>query len=174
MAKLSFNKLGLKPNNEIKTIEFNEQIIEVKQYLPVEEKLNIITHVLEAAHDINNFSNPIKVQVYTAIEIVEKYTNLNFTEKQKENIPKLYDILSGNNIIKKIIEAIPQNEYDDLIDGIYNTLDAFYNYNNSVLGILDNIKQDYSNLNLDASSIQEKIADPENLALLKNIMDRLG
>jgi hypothetical protein len=30
MAKLSFNKLGLKPNNEIKTFSFNEQLIEVK------------------------------------------------------------------------------------------------------------------------------------------------
>ena len=39
MAKIGFTKLGLKPNNEIQYIEFNEQTIEVKQYLPVEEKL---------------------------------------------------------------------------------------------------------------------------------------
>jgi hypothetical protein len=30
MAKVSFTKLGLKPNNEIKSFEFNEQIVEVK------------------------------------------------------------------------------------------------------------------------------------------------
>ena len=61
MAKLAFTKLGLKPNNDIVNIEFNEQIIEVKQYLPVEEKLDLIGFVLEASHDSNNFSNPIKV-----------------------------------------------------------------------------------------------------------------
>jgi len=30
MAKIGFTKLGLKPNNEIQYIEFNEQTIEVK------------------------------------------------------------------------------------------------------------------------------------------------
>ena len=55
MPKIGFTKLGLKPNNEIQTIEFNEQTIEVKQYLPVEEKLELITNVLELSHDSNNF-----------------------------------------------------------------------------------------------------------------------
>ena len=61
MAKISFTKLGLKPNNKVKTLEIGELIIEVKQYLPVEKKLELITNVLELSHDSNNFSNPIKV-----------------------------------------------------------------------------------------------------------------
>jgi hypothetical protein len=174
MAKIGFTKLGLKPNNEIQTIEFNEQTIEVKQYLPVEEKLELITNVLELSHDSNNFSNPVKVSVYTALEIIEKYTNVNFTEKQKENLTKLYDLLNGNGLLEKIIDAIPQTEYDELIHGIYDTIDAVYSYQNSVLGILDTISQDYSNLNLDATEIQKKLADPNNMELLKGIMTKLG
>lgn len=174
MAKIGFTKLGLKPNNKIVNIEFNEQIIEVKQYLPVEEKLELITNVLELSHDSNNFSNPIKVQVYTALEIIDKYTNISFTEKQKENPTKLYDLLNGNGLLEKIIEVIPQIEYDEIIAGVYNTIDAVYTYQNSILGILDTISQDYSNLNLDATEIQNKLADPENMALLKNIMTKLG
>ena len=174
MAKIGFIKLGLKPNNEIQTIEFNEQTIEVKQYLPVEEKLELITNVLELSHDSNNFSNPIKVSVYTTLEIIEKYTNVNFTEKQKENPTKLYDLLSGNGLVEKIIEAIPRVEYDTVIKGIYDTIDSVYAYQNSVMGILDTISQDYSNLNLDATEIHKQLADPENMALLKNIMTKLG
>lgn len=174
MAKIGFTKLGLKPNNKIVNIEFNEQIIEVKQYLPVEEKLELITNVLELSHDSNNFSNPIKVQVYTALEMIDKYTNISFTEKQKENPTKLYDLLNGNGLLEKIIEVIPQIEYDEIIAGVYNTIDAVYTYQNSILGILDTISQDYSNLNLDATEIQKKLADPENMALLKNIMTKLG
>ena len=174
MAKIGFTKLGLKPNNKIVNIEFNEQIIEVKQYLPVEEKLELITNVLELSHDSNNFSNPIKVQVYTAIDMIDKYTNISFTEKQKENPTKLYDLLNGNGLLEKIIDAVPQTEYDELIHGIYDTIDAVYSYQNSVLGILDTISQDYNNLNLDATEIQKKLADPENMALLKNIMTKLG
>lgn len=106
--------------------------------------------------------------------MIDKYTNINFTEKQKENPTKLYDLLNGNGLLEKIIEVIPQIEYDEIIAGVYNTIDAVYTYQNSILGILDTISQDYSNLNLDATEIQKKLADPENMALLKNIMTKLG
>lgn len=174
MAKLGFAKLGLKPNNEIVEVYFEDQIIEVKQYLPVEEKLDLITKVLELSHDSNNFSNPVKVQVYTSLEVIEKYTNINFTEKQKENPTKLYDLLLGNGLIHQIIGAIPQNEYDILIKGIYDTIDSVYKYQNSILGILDAISKDYSNLNFDVTEIQKKISNPENLELLKDIVTKLG
>ena len=39
MAKVSLTKLGLKVNQDIQIIDFNEQDIEIKQYLPVNEKL---------------------------------------------------------------------------------------------------------------------------------------
>ena len=174
MAKVGFIKLGLKPNNEIQTIEFNEQTIEVKQYLPVEEKLELITNVLELSHDSNNFSNPVKVSVYTTLEIIEKYTNVNFTEKQKENPTKLYDLLVGNGFAAAVIKAIPEPEYDEILTGIKQTIKSVYKYQNSVLGILDTISQDYSNLDLDATEIQKKLADPNNMELLKGIMTKLG
>ena len=174
MAKISFTKLGLKPNNKVKTLEIGELIIEVKQYLPIEEKLELITNVLELSHDSNNFSNPVKVSVYTTLEIIEKYTNVNFTEKQKENPTKLYDLLVGNGFSAAVIKAIPESEYNEILTGIKQTIKSVYKYQNSVLGILDTISQDYSNLNLDATEIQKKLADPENMALLKNIMTKLG
>ena len=174
MAKIGFTKLGLKPNNEIQNIEFNGQTIEVKQYLPVEEKLELITNVLELSHDSNNFSNPVKVSVYTTLEIIEKYTNVNFTDKQKENPTKLYDLLVGNGFSAAVIKAIPESEYDEILTGIKQTIKSVYKYQNSILGILDTISQDYSNLNLDATEIQKKIADPNNLELLKDIMTKLG
>ena len=65
MAKISLTKLGLKVNQDIKNVEFNEQIIEVKQYLPVNEKLELISNVINLAHDENNFSNPVKVSIFT-------------------------------------------------------------------------------------------------------------
>lgn len=174
MAKIGFTKLGLKSNNEIQTIEFNEQIIEVKQYLPVEEKLELITNVLQLSHDQNNFSNPIKVQVYTALEMINKYTNISFTEKQKENPTKLYDLLNGNGLLEKIIEVIPQTEYDEVIAGVYNTIDAVYSYQNSVMGILENVSQDYNNIKFDIDEIQKQLANTENMELLKDIVTKLG
>ena len=174
MAKLSFTKLGLKPNNEIINIPFGEHFIEVKRYLPVEEKLDLISRVLELSHDSNNFSNPVKVDVYTMLEIIDKYTNITFTDKQKENPTKLYDLVVGNGLAAAVVNAIPGAEYEVLTDAINRTIKSVYKYQNSILGILDTISQDYSNLNLDATEIQKKLADPNNIELLKSIMTKLG
>ena len=174
MAKVPFTKLALKKQEEVKTITINNNIIEVKQYLPINEKLKLIGNVINQAADDNNFSNPVKLEVFTSLEIVFAYTNLSFTDKQKEDLIKLYDLFESNDIFNQIIEMIPNAEYDAILDGVERCSNAIYTYRNSVMGILDTIGQDYSNLDLDATAIQQKIADPNNLALLKGIMNQMG
>lgn len=174
MAKVLFTKLGLTKNQEVKIVNWNEQDIEVKQYLPINEKLTLISNVLNNAHDENNFSNPVKVNLFTALEIMYAYTNINFTDKQKEDPVKLYDLLSGSKLYDKIVENIPVEEYLEVMNGIDETIDAVYTYRNSVMGILDTVSSDYSNLNLDASEIQKKLADPENMELLRSVLTKLG
>ena len=44
----------------------------------------------------------------------------------------------------------------------------------SVFGILDSINKDYNTMNLDATEIQKKLADPENMALLRDVLAKLG
>lgn len=174
MAKVSLTKLGLKVNQDIKTVEFNEQIIEVKQYLPVNEKLELISNVINLAHDENNFSNPVKVSIYTTLEIMYAYTNINFTDKQKEDPAKLYDMLISSGMVAEIVNAIPEAEYHEILCGVSDSISAIYAYQNSILGILESISADYSNLNLDATEIQKKLADPDNMELLKGILAKLG
>lgn len=175
MAKIAFTKLGLKKKDEVKTVNINNNVIEVKQYLPINDKLALISRVINLSHDSsNNFANPVQVEVIGTVEIIMAYTNLSFTEKQKEDYAKLYDLLEENGITKDLISAIPEDEYAFLIDGINESIEAVYKYQNSVLGILDSVAQDYSNLEFDASKIQQELADPQNLELLKGIMSRLG
>lgn len=174
MAKVAFTKLGLKKVDAIKKITINNIEIEVKQYLPIDDKIKIITNVLENSADDNNFSNPVKADVYTCLEIIYAYTNMTFTEKQKEDPTKLFDLLEENNIINTVINAMDEIEYKTLFDWIQNTITAYYKYKNSVLGILETISADYSNLKLEASDIQKKIADPQNLSLLKDVLTKLG
>lgn len=174
MAKVAFTKLGLKKQDEVKTIIINDNEIEIKQYLPVNEKLLLIGRVLQQSADDNNFSNPIKLEVFTNLEIVFTYTNLSFTEKQKEDLVKLYDLLESNEIFDLIIEALPEAEYEAIIHGVLECSEAVYKYRNSVLGILDAMTTEYNNLQFDASDIQSKLADPENIQLLKGIMEKLG
>ena len=174
MAKPTFAKMALKINTEVKTVKIGEQEIEVKQYLPVNDKLILISNVLNNSIDDVNFSNPIKLDVFTNLEIIFTYTNLSFTDKQKEDLVKLYDILESNDIFNKIIAVIPSEEYNSIIDGVQRCSDAVYTYRNSILGLLDIITQDYDGLDLDAQKLQKEMNDPENLALLRQVLTKLG
>lgn len=174
MSRVPFSKLNLKKIDKVQVVTINGLEIEVKQYLPVAEKLELIANVLNNSADDNNFANPVKTYVLSHLEIIYAYTNLSFTDKQKEDPAKLYDILDTNGIIDSIILAIPPSEYDNLIEDITSTIDAYYKYKNSALGILEAATTDYKNLDLEASDIQKKIADPDNLTLLKDVITKLG
>ena len=174
MAKVAFSKLKLTKQVNTISVKYGEQEIEVLQYLPVNEKLALISRVINMTADENNFANPVKVEVIGSLEIIYAYTNLSFTEKQKEAPDKLYDLLEQNGVINLIISAIPAEEYKFLIDGINDSIEAVYKYRNSIMGVMEMMGKDYSNLNFEASDIQKKIADPENLSLLKDILTKLG
>ena len=47
-------------------------------------------------------------------------------------------------------------------------------YRNSAMGIMEAISADYSNLDLNATDIQKKLNDPDNMALLKDVLTKLG
>lgn len=173
-VKPTFAKLKLQKNVEVKTIVFNDFEIEVKQYLPINDKLTIISNVINLSGDENNFSNPVKEELFGTLEIIYAYTNIGFTEKQKEDPVNLYDTLVGSGLADAIIAAIPKVEYESVINGINECIASIYKYRNSVLGILDVVSQDYSNLEFDASKIQSDLADPNNLALLRDVLTKLG
>ena len=174
MAKVSFTKLGLKINQDVVYLDFNEQSIEIKQYLPVNDKLELISNVVNAAHEENNFANPVKISVFTTLEIMYAYTNINFTDKHKEDPTKLYDLLVSSGLVSKVISMIPEAEYQEILRGVADSVTAVYTYQNSIMGILDTISADYSALNFDATEIQKKIGDPDNMALLKQVLTKLG
>ena len=173
MAKVSFSKLGLKLNNQVVNINYNDQIIEVKQYISVNDKLALISDVINNSVDEHSFSNPVKVSVYAAIGIIEFYTNINFTEKQKEDVVKLYDLLQSNGLIDMIYNAIPVDEFNELMNGMDESINAIYTYRNSVMGILDNVSNDYDNVNVDVKKAIEQINNLDH-TLLSDVMKKLG
>ena len=46
MAKVSFNKLDLKKNQEVVTLKYNDIEFEVKQYLPIDDKIKSLGGIL--------------------------------------------------------------------------------------------------------------------------------
>ena len=179
MAKVPFSKLQAKVNNEVTKISYcnlagEEIYYEVKHYLPFVEKLDLVSRIINQSIDDNGFYNPMKVKLYTVLEVVYTYTNLSFTDKMKEDPFKLYDILVSTGIFADIVAVIRENDWKEIQENVWTIIDNIYKYRNSAMGILENISKDYSNLDLDASEIQQKLADPENMQLLRDVLTKLG
>lgn len=177
MAKISYNKLGITKDelNKIQTVEYNDQTIEVKQYLPIAEKSELITRVLNNSVDENTgYYNLLKLNMNLGLEIVYAYSNISFTEKQKEDPMKLYDMLNASKVLNLIIGLVPDGEFYYLNKTTHEMANNIVAYRNSVMGIMEAISADYSNLDLDATDIQKKLNDPDNMALLKDVLTKLG
>ena len=175
MAKVPFSKLDSKINSDIENISFlnskgEEVSIEVKYYLPVEEKMEMISKIINQSIDDNGFYNPMRVEIFKVLEMVQAYTNLSFTAKQKDNPFKLYDQLISSGLFFEIKETILPEELKEIEKTIIDTIDNIYKYKNSIMGIIDSISTDYSAVDMDLNAIQEKLADPNALNLIKEVL----
>lgn len=179
MAKVPFSKLQAKVDGEVtknfyRNLAGEEVYYEVKHYLPIEEKLELVSRIINNSVDNNGFYNPMRVKLYMVLEVVFAYTNLSFTEKMKEDPFKLYDILVSTGIFTDIVDVIREKDWSEIQENVWSTIKNIYDYQNSAMGILDTLKSDYNLLDLDATEIQQKLGDPENIELLRDILTKLG
>jgi hypothetical protein len=175
MAKIGFGSLKItKVDDRVNTFTFNEKEIEVKRYLPFSDKLTLIGNAINLAADGNRFANPMKIDMYLDLEIMFAYTNITFTDKQKEDLVKLYDMLASAGFFEAMYSAIAEEEASTIHYNAARLAENMYGQMNSVYGIMENIVSDYTEVDMDATNIQEKLANPENLTLLKNVMTKLG
>lgn len=174
---MKYSKLKLvndSPVEELKiTVGESEHIIHVKTFLSTVDKIKMLEKVINLSVDEMHFYNTIKLDVFLGTEILFNYTDLEFTEKEKDNAIVLYD--EARSLIKQVIEIIETNgEYSWLHTHLMELVDSIYKYNNSILGIMKNITTDYSVLGEEVGDIQKTLSDPENLGLLKDILTKLG
>ena len=140
-----------------------------------EEKLNLISQVVVFAHEEDhNYSNPVKAKVYTDLKLLSAYSNISFTDKQKEDTPKLYDTLLSSGLMDLVLNAIPTEEKEVIYKGVHDTITSLYSYQNSVLGLLDNITNSYDTSHFDIKALQEAIKELEDSKLMKELAPMLG
>ena len=116
--------------------------------------------------DDNNFANPVKLNVFLHLEIIFNYTNISFTDKQKEDLVKLYDILESNDIINFIISAIPQIEYNSIKEHAFDMSAKYERYSNSLGKVISNLI-DFSKAI--SENIEEVTQDEEKMQTIKDI-----
>lgn len=175
MAKVGFGSLKItKVDDRVNTFTFNEKEIEVKRYLPISDKLALIGNAINLAADGNRFANPMKIDMYLDLEIMFAYTNITFTDKQKEDLVKLYDMLASAGFFEAMYSAIAEDEASTIHYNAARIAENMYGQMNSVYGIMENIATDYAEVGSNIEKFQQDLADPNTIPLLKNIMTKLG
>ena len=160
MSKVSYLNLKLKTDTSTETIDWNNDSIEIKQYLPIEEKYNLVMVTLQEAKE-SNIYNPLKIDLFFHLNLVYMYTNINFTEKQKEDASKLYDNLMSSGLLAQIISKIPTEEYDMLYTYLENIKNDLDKYGQSFKAILDAIINELPEKASEAMKILESF-NPED------------
>ena len=174
MAKVAFTKLSLSRNNSVKELAWKDQKIEVKQFLPTGDKLDLISRIINYAADDHVFYNPCKVDIFELTEVIMAYTNINITEKQQEDILKIYDLFVSSGFAAAVKELIPEEELEYVHEGVQATIKEIYRYRDSLMGIMEQTQADYQNLDTMVEDIEGKVSNPENLTLLKDVVTKLN
>lgn len=138
MAKTTYASLKLKTDTSVKEIEFNGSKIEVLQYLPIDDKYSLVNITLQKSKD-GSIYHPLKKDMYFHLNLVYLYTNLSFTDKQREDESKLYDALQSSGLLNLILENIPEEEYEILYSFIEEYERDILNYQNTIAGIIANL-----------------------------------
>ena len=76
----------------------------------------------------------------------------------------------------QLISVIILAENDELVfllDMLNSTIDGVYKYKNSPIKLVESLQESFTNLSLESEEINKNLSNPEHLALLKNIMNKM-
>lgn len=141
MGKVTFSSLKLKTKEEVKTFDFNGNTIEVKQYLPIEDKVDLIQITLQKARE-KKLYNQLRLEQYFNLNLVYLYTNLSFTSKQREDESKIYDALESNGFFDILFSNFDENEYNFLKENIEKTIEDELKYNTTFSALVSTLVDD--------------------------------
>lgn len=164
---MKYSDLNLKVNKETTIVKIDDKTeIEVLQYLPIEDKIDLIQIALQKSLE-NGVYNEVKLDMYFNLYIVYMYSNLEFTDEEKEDEFKLYNELQSNYIIVHVIAGMDEGEYDCLLDYLKSMQEANEMYRNSAAAILQSFIQDMPR---NAAAAAE-IVDNFDKEKYKNVID---
>jgi hypothetical protein len=174
--KINYKEIGKEPdfNSTVCRITNNKEIL-IKTWLPTHDLLQLISRIVNRSVDEYDYCNPCRVKIVREVEMVLACSNVEVPDYENADICEIYDYLYANKIIDAVADATRATGLWDIVMGSVNeVVDSVYKYSNSARGIIRGITSDLEDVQFDVEAIQEKLGNPENLALLKDILTKLG
>lgn len=171
---ININDLGIKGiDTTTHDVVVGDTHITVKENLPVLEKMELIADIVNSSVDDNDFYNPCLGKINTLIKLVFAYTDIEEPEDMSNF--DIYDIFS-NGVFQAVMPIIANTpDYNFILFGIEEFTKNIYEYRNSARGILKGLMADAKESNLELEDIVKDInLAPESLAMVKDVLDKLG
>ena len=173
MEKIVITKLDFEyPENRVfNDILLEDKLLEVRKYLPLEEKVNLVQKVMNMCAGDGTFCNPIQVKVISELEMVLAYSNVTFADELLgEDVYKVYDYLDLTGIMATVLAIIPESEKNFILSSCWETADKLTNFNNSAAGIIKKMSDQAVLDNFNINDMLEKVKDPSIEEFLKNFV----
>jgi len=164
--KVSYANMKLKMNTDVNTFDFCGQKIEVLKYLPAQDKYDLLMITLQKSLE-NGIYNDFKLNFYFELNLVYMYTNISFTEKQREDEFKIYNNLKSNGFFELFYQALDENEYNELFTQLNTIRKEKTKENRSITSIINKFINDLPS-NAEAAA---KIVENFNPEQFKNVME---
>ena len=164
--KVSYANMKLKVNTSVKTFDFKGQKVQVLQYLPAQDKYDLLMVTLQKSLE-DGMYNEFKLNLYFELNLVYMYTNISFTEKQREDEFKLYDTLKSNGFYEQFFQAMNEDEYNELFAQLNSIKNASFTNKMSIGAVINKLIDDLP-ANAEAAA---KIVDSFNPNQFKSVVD---
>ena len=154
--------IDLQPIYTTKEIEVLGNKVEVKTYLPMEEKMNIAQLVLQQCIEFN-YVNPIKVEAYFNAMVCMKYTNIDFLGYTED----IY------NLLQQVIDVCFE-DYQELKGMVEEYLEKHEGYENSISGVINRTILDLPEKLKEAMNELDNLDTGKLLSVYNNIAENGG
>ena len=172
---MTFKGLKLRePEVKENKIKLNSGVeLNVRTYLPIDAKADLISWVINMALDERTGAiSPVRFEVCFSVAVVQRYCGVEIPED--ESLSTVYDLLETNEVISQVMGAIPENEIDFLKELAMDTAADVERYSTSFAGVISSMNTDTTELTTQLQKILDNINNNEGLEQLAVIKDMVG
>ena len=141
MASLKYSDLKLKKDNSIKIFKWNGKDVEIVNYASIEDKYDIVMIALQKSLE-DGIYNPIKLDMYFHLNLIYMYTNIVFTDEEREDESKLYDEIVSSGFMNEFLKNINADEYKELQELVEEIDKLHMTYNTTAASVLRSLIDD--------------------------------
>jgi len=156
---------------DAKVVEFEEEMLFVKQYLSAADKYGLIDRCLLSLRLHERPLNPVLSEILFEVELVRAYSNISF-EEFRDGIFKEHDVLNLTGLIDLVIKNIPVEEYENVCEMYEQALAEAKEYHQSLVNLANSIISGLASLTVEANEELENF-DVEKYEAVAGILKKL-